>query len=71
MTTYNLPLNESPPALHVFEQDGGWHWGITIPRAPGGGFKVIAYSEQTFTREADARGDGTRALADLTATCAG
>ncbi|MEN8506545.1 hypothetical protein ABFP44_33510 [Paraburkholderia terricola] len=32
------------PVLHVFEQAGGWHWGITIPRARGRGFKLIAFS---------------------------
>ncbi|MBN3856201.1 hypothetical protein G3N59_22765 [Paraburkholderia sp. Ac-20340] len=51
--------------LHVFEQEGGWHWGITIPRAVGGGFKVIAYSETTFSGETEARRDGGRALDNM------
>ncbi len=53
------------PELHVFEQAGGWHWGITVPRAMGSGFKVIAFSEQTFPVEDAARVDGTQALASL------
>lgn len=53
------------PALHVFEQAGGWHWGITIQRTTGGGFKVIAFSERTFPIEDAARTDGRRALASL------
>jgi hypothetical protein len=51
------------PSLHVFEQEGGWHWGITVPRAGGSGFKVVAYSEETFDDEAEAHREGNRALA--------
>ncbi|MCC8401099.1 hypothetical protein LJ655_04185 [Paraburkholderia sp. MMS20-SJTN17] len=51
------------PSLHVFEQEGGWHWGITVPRPAGSGFKVIAYSEKTFINEAEAQREGNRALA--------
>ncbi|WP_179404106.1 hypothetical protein [Burkholderia guangdongensis] len=69
MTTFQASHDRSPPILHVFEQAGGWHWGITISRSPGGGFKLIAYSEQTFAAEDDAHRDGTRALADVAATC--
>ncbi|NIF50837.1 MULTISPECIES: hypothetical protein [Burkholderiaceae] len=50
------------PTLHVFEQEGGWHWGITIPRPVGSGVKVIDYSETTFGDEAEAQRDGKRAL---------
>lgn len=53
------------PALHVFEQAGGWHWGITVPRARGTGFKLIAFSEKTFPIEDAARTDGRQALVDL------
>ncbi|WP_233828669.1 hypothetical protein [Paraburkholderia sp. ZP32-5] len=53
----------SSPSLHVFEQEGGWHWGITVPRAVGSGFKVVAYSEETFSDEAEAHREGNRALA--------
>jgi len=53
------------PSLHVFEQEGGWHWGITVPRAVGSGFKVVAYSEETFGDEAEAHREGNRALARL------
>jgi hypothetical protein len=61
------PLHRlSVPELHVFEQAGGWHWGITVPRAAGSGFKVIAYSEKTFPLEDAARADGSQALAGLT-----
>ena len=47
--------------LHVFEQDGGWHWGLTIERPHGVGEKVIAFSETVFHSEAEARTDGKRA----------
>ncbi|MGF6379243.1 hypothetical protein QF000_006327 [Paraburkholderia atlantica] len=50
------------PSLHVFEQEGGWHWGITVPRSAGSGFKVVAYSEKTFLDEAEAHREGNRAL---------
>jgi hypothetical protein len=53
------------PVLHVFEQAGAWHWGITIPRATGGGFKLIAFSEKDFTDENAARADGSQALVSL------
>nr|WP_240763745.1 hypothetical protein [Paraburkholderia silviterrae] len=55
----------SPPLLHVFEQEGGWHWGITVPRLRGTGFKVVAYSAVTFEEEMEARCDGRRALDNL------
>ena len=63
--TSELPTLDLSPRLHVFEQEGGWHWGITIPRAAGSGFKVIAYSETTFVHETEARRAGDRALDDL------
>ncbi|CAB3802972.1 hypothetical protein [Pararobbsia alpina] len=47
--------------LHVFEQDGGWHWGLTIERLHGTGKKVVAFSEKVFRSEAEARADGKRA----------
>ncbi|WP_322061556.1 hypothetical protein [Paraburkholderia sp. J63] len=59
------PMLHSSPRLHVFEQEGGWHWGITVPRPAGSGFKVIAYSETTFVHETEARRDGDRVLGDL------
>jgi hypothetical protein len=52
----------------VFEQDGGWHWGITIPRRTGSGFKLIAFSEHSFSAEDTAQRDGDRALASIVAT---
>jgi hypothetical protein len=55
------------PQLHVFEQAGGWHWGITVQRTLGSGFKVIAYSEQSFPDEDVARIDGSHTLAALQA----
>jgi hypothetical protein len=63
--TARPPTQYASPTLHVFEQEGGWHWGITIPRSAGSGFKVIAYSETTFTGETEARRDGSRALDSL------
>jgi len=69
MTTRSTVVHASP-VLHVFEQEGGWHWGITIPRAAGSGFKLIAYSETTFDAEIEARRDGSRALENLPADAA-
>ncbi|QBR01888.1 hypothetical protein [Paraburkholderia pallida] len=63
--TSETPTLHSSPRLHVFEQEGGWHWGITVPRPAGSGFKVIAYSETTYVHETEARRDGDRALYDL------
>ena len=67
MTTSRHCLVPSSPVLHVFEQDGGWHWGITVPRSQGHGFKVIAFSRETFATEDAARCDGTLALTDSAA----
>lgn len=47
--------------LHVFEQDGGWHWALTIERLHGTGKKVVAFSDEVFRSEAEARADGKRA----------
>jgi hypothetical protein len=68
MTRYEVVQIPDAAVLHVFEQDGGWHWGITVPRSAGSGFKVISYSEHSFPAEAAARHDGDRALRDLSAT---
>jgi len=65
MNILQSPSRPSSPRLHVFEQEGGWHWGITIERSAGGGFKVIAYSEKTFRAENEAQSDGDRALVNL------
>ncbi|POR48730.1 hypothetical protein B0G62_11315 [Paraburkholderia eburnea] len=62
MSASQSPILHTALKLHVFEQEGGWHWGITIPRAAGGGFKVIAYSDTTFSGETEARRDGDRVL---------
>ena len=64
MTT-SQTYTPTAPALHVFEQAGGWHWGITVPRAMGSGFKLIAFSERTFPVEDAARTDGRQALVSL------
>lgn len=63
--TIRSPALRALAMLHVFEQEGGWHWGITIPRSAGSGFKVIAYSETAFSGEGEARRDGSRALENL------
>jgi hypothetical protein len=57
--------SRTEPELHIFEQAGGWHWGITVQRTQGSGFKVIAYSERTFPAEDIARIDGSHALEAL------
>ncbi|WP_071335897.1 hypothetical protein [Burkholderia contaminans] len=68
MTTSSPALNQAPPALHVFQQDGGWHWGITVPRSAGSGFKLIAFSTDIFSTKDTAQRDGDRALASIVAT---
>ena len=60
--TFHCPI---VPELHVFEQAGGWHWGITVPRAKGSGFKLIAFSDRIFPTEDAAHADGRRALVGL------
>ncbi len=52
----------SKPTLHVFQQEGGWHWGITVERTAGGGMKVVAYSDEGFDSEQEAREDGEDVL---------
>ncbi|WP_137909988.1 MULTISPECIES: hypothetical protein [unclassified Burkholderia] len=68
MTTSSPALSQTHPVLHVFEQDGGWHWGITVPRSLGIGFKLIAFSEHTFSAVDTAQRDGDRALAAIVAS---
>ena len=50
--------------LHVFEQDGGWHWALTTERPHGTGKKVVAYSEDMFASQALARAAGEQAAKD-------
>jgi hypothetical protein len=58
-----MDLNStSKPTLHVFHQEGGWHWGITVERTAGGGMKVVAYSDEGFDSEEEAREDGEQVL---------
>ncbi|KMQ80003.1 hypothetical protein BPMI_05088c [Candidatus Burkholderia pumila] len=52
----------SKPTLHVFHQEGGWHWGITVERTAGSGRKVVAYSDDGFDSEEEAREDGEYVL---------
>lgn len=68
MTTSAPTLSEAPAVLHVFEQDGGWHWGITVPRSTGSGFKLIAFSQHVFPAEDAAQRDGARELAAIAAS---
>jgi hypothetical protein len=65
MATFPDSLHPTVPELHVFEQAGGWHWGITVPRVAGCGFKLIAFGEKTFQAEVAARTDGNLVLAGL------
>jgi len=65
MSTFQHSSSPAAPELHVFEQAGGWHWGITVPRVRGCGFKLIAFSKRTFPVEDAARTDGSLALAGL------
>jgi hypothetical protein len=65
MTASQASPSRTGPELHVFEQAGGWHWGITVQRAAGSGFKLIAFSERPFPDEDAARTDGSHALASL------
>jgi len=57
----NAPYELAGLTLHVFEQDGGWNWGLTIERLRGTGEKVVAYSDALFESEAQAHEDGVRA----------
>jgi hypothetical protein len=57
----NAPYELCGLTLHVFEQDGGWNWALTIERLRGTGEKVVAYSDTPFESEAQAREDGMRA----------
>ncbi|MGS0896380.1 hypothetical protein ACVBGC_28165 [Burkholderia stagnalis] len=58
-------LDESlEPLLHVFEQDGGWQWALTVKRAAGVGVKVVAFSREGFRGEADAYAAGRLARAE-------
>jgi hypothetical protein len=54
----NAPYELGGLTLHVFEQDGGWNWGLTIERLRGTGEKVVAYSDAPIELEAQARMDG-------------
>ena len=65
MTTLRVSEDSTHPVLHVFEQDGGWHWGITVPRMLGSGFKLIAFSDRPFSQEDAARDDGSQVLQNL------
>lgn len=65
MPTFLASHRPTVPELHVFQQDGSWHWGITVPRVAGSGFKLIAFSESRFSLEEAARADGSAALALL------
>jgi hypothetical protein len=66
MSIFQPPDHPCTPELHVFELAEGWHWGITIPRARGCGFKLIAFSQRTFPAQEAARVDGSQAIARLT-----
>jgi hypothetical protein len=62
MSTPQCVMGGEPATLHVFVQDGAWHWGISVPRERGCGFQVIAYNERGFATECDAMSDGSLAL---------
>jgi len=69
MSTPQCVMAGKPATLHVFTQDGAWHWGISVPRERGCGVQVIAYNERGFASESDATSDGSLALtriADMT-----
>lgn len=56
------------PSLHVFEQDGGWQWALTVKRATGVGVKVVAFSREGFRGEAEAYAAGRLARAEYADT---
>ncbi len=58
MSTLQCAMDGKPVALHVFAQDGAWHWGISVPRGRGYGFQIVAYNERGFASESDAMSDG-------------
>ncbi|WP_310632153.1 MULTISPECIES: hypothetical protein [unclassified Paraburkholderia] len=61
---------QQDPTMHVFEQDNGWHWAITVPREAGSGFRVLTYSEQTYADEAAASKDAAVVLREFEAELA-
>lgn len=65
MSKLQFEMKTAHAALHIFMQDGGWHWGITVPRENGCGFRVIAFNERSFARQIDAESDGSRALGQI------
>lgn len=65
MVTFQSSLVRTLPVLHVLEQEGGWHCGITVPRLLGTGFQMIGFSEYIYAKEGAVRMDGRRALATL------
>jgi hypothetical protein len=62
-----VPDPSLEPSLHVFEQDGGWQWALTVKRSAGVGVKVVAFSREGFRGEADAYAAGERARAEYDA----
>lgn len=68
MSTLQCVTEGKPATLHVFAQDGAWHWGITVPRGRGGGFQVVAYNEKSFASQSDAMSDGSLKLKRITGT---
>lgn len=62
MSTLQCSMDGKPATLHVFVQDGAWHWAICVPRVRGCGFQVIAYNEKGFSSEGDALSDGRLTL---------
>jgi hypothetical protein len=54
------PRSTPEVTLHVFEQDGSWHWALTLPRPHGIGKKVVAYSDAQFGTETEAHAAGAR-----------
>jgi hypothetical protein len=62
-STMNTTDQSPKSTLHIFEQDGGWQWGITCDRPNGAGVKIVDYSDPGFSSGKEARADGERALA--------
>jgi hypothetical protein len=62
MSTLRCSMDGKPATLHVFVQDGAWHWAICASRVRGCGFQVIAYNEKGFASEGNAMSDGILTL---------
>lgn len=53
--------------LDVFWDGQGWNWAVVAQRPNVGGFKIVAFGEEEFGSEAEARSRGIGVLDRLRA----